>query len=308
MFYIFPFVLIVCSLAVILVIVIKKFPQLSLLDVESLPEVKEEKKKNQVLQKRVNTKTTETKEKQSAKLTLFLSNLKKVQSKFRGYVGDVEKRVMEKDIVKIKKIEKKLEPKPKKEVPITETKKDKVKNLIKQAKIAFEAMQLDVAESSYISVIRLDNKNTDAYRGLIDVYFKRGQYDEAGETCEFLLQLNPKDDWGHVRMAEISEEQGDIPRSIQHYQEAVLINDSISTRFAKLAQLLQQVEQYETAIEAIEQALDIEPDNPKYLDNFVELAIIVIDKTRAKDGYERLRLANPGNKKLDTFKQRIAKM
>ncbi|PIT86533.1 MAG: hypothetical protein COU33_02570 [Candidatus Magasanikbacteria bacterium CG10_big_fil_rev_8_21_14_0_10_43_6] len=299
MYNILPFFLIVSSLAVILVIVIKKFPQLSLLDVENLPEVKEEKKKDQVLKKRATKKTKETKIRQHAKVKLFLDGLKTVQNKFRGYVGKVERRVIEKNAGF---------PEEAPQAEVTQTNKDRSRELIKQAKSAYDANQLDSAESKYIAVIRLDHKNAEAYRGLIDVYFKRGQFDEAAETCQFFLQLNPKDDWGHVKMADIYEEQGDIPKSIQHYQEAVLINDSISTRFAKLAQLLQQVEQYETAIEAIEQALDIEPENPKYLDNFAELAILVFDKTRANNAYERLRLANPSNQKLDSLKQRIAKL
>ena len=305
MFNILPFILIVGSLGVILVVIVKKFPQLSLLDVDSLPEIQEEKKKNQVLQKRAKKKIKETKEKQQKQLTKFLGSMKRVQSKFRGYVGSIEKKVMEQGMEKHVEA---IKEAPVKEKQVTSSDKDKIADMLKQADSLFHSGQFDNAEAKYIAVIRLDKKNGKAYRGLVDVYLKRGEVEEAEQTCQFLLQLFPKDDWGHVRMADIAEEQGDIQKAILHYQEAVLINDSLSTRFAKLAGLLKQVEQYDTGLEAIEQAVELEPENPKYLDNLAELAILVGNKTRAKYAYEQLRLANPSNKKLDMLKQRIAKM
>ena len=46
---IIPFILIVLSLSVIIFLVVKKFPQLSLLDVDTIPEVKEDKKKQEIV-------------------------------------------------------------------------------------------------------------------------------------------------------------------------------------------------------------------------------------------------------------------
>ena len=131
MFHILPFVLIVASLGVILIVIIKKFPQLSLLDVDSLPEVKEEKKKEQVLKKRAKKKTKEVKKKQSEQLDKFLGKMKTVQHKFRGYVGNVEKRVVERGIEK--KEEKKSAVSAVEEKPVPASAKDKMQSMLKHA-------------------------------------------------------------------------------------------------------------------------------------------------------------------------------
>ena len=48
-----PIILIVLSLGMIGSVILRKIPQLSVLDVENIPEVKEEKKKEALLKKRV---------------------------------------------------------------------------------------------------------------------------------------------------------------------------------------------------------------------------------------------------------------
>ena len=46
MYALLPLLLIFFSFVVIIFIIVRKFPQLTLLDVENIPEVKEEKKRN----------------------------------------------------------------------------------------------------------------------------------------------------------------------------------------------------------------------------------------------------------------------
>jgi tetratricopeptide (TPR) repeat protein len=108
-----------------------------------------------------------------------------------------------------------------------------------------------------------------------------------------------------VKLAEIAETQGNLEEAIAYYQQAVVINDLLSPRFYHLAELLLKVNQPDIAREAIESALDLEPKNPKYLDLLIEIAILLSDKKMALDTYNELRLVNPENQKLDSFKSRI---
>jgi large subunit ribosomal protein L6 len=48
--------------------------------------------------------------------------------------------------------------------------------------------------------------------------------------------------------------------------------------------------------------------NPKYLDLLIEVAILLNDKKMAMDAYNELRLVNPENQKLDSFKSRIGEL
>ena len=297
MYNILAFLLIALSLLVILVVIIRKFPQLALIDVESLPEVKEEKKKDEYLLKKFEQKK-KMKGMGKQSFVSFITWFKRLQLKFRMYVGFIERQV--------------LTHAQRKRMPQTPEEFDQtmaeVKKLLNEAQQASEQDKLDIAESKYIAIIRLDARNIEAYRGLGDVYFRQGQLEEAAQTCQFLLHIDKKDDAAHIQMAKIAEAQGDIDEAISHYQQAILLNDNIATRFAKLASLLKEGGQREGALESIQQAVELEPENPKYLDNLVELAILVSDKKLAEQGFQQLRMVNPENQKLDLLREKIEKI
>ena len=58
---IISFILMIVPLAIIIIVVVKKFPQLAVLDVDNVPEVKTSKKKDEVLKKRVEEKAIKSK-------------------------------------------------------------------------------------------------------------------------------------------------------------------------------------------------------------------------------------------------------
>ncbi len=295
MYAIFPLLLIFCSFAAIIFLIVKKFPQLTLLDVESIPEVKEEKKKDEFLKKRAEKKTQEQKEKKKIKWQPLLDFSEHLQSGFRSFVGTIEKKVFHINFAKNR--EKKLEEgiSPEQEIAL----------LLHEAENARHAENLDQAEKKYIEIIRLNPKHIDAYRGLAEVYMGLGQKKEAEETYKFLHHLIPNDDMVCISLAQLAEEEGKTTLAIQYYEKSLLLNDSIASRFAHLAGLLESEKQYPAALEAMEQSVELEPQNPKYLDNLIELAIIVSDKELAEETYQKLRLVNPDNHKLPLFKDKI---
>ncbi len=141
-----------------------------------------------------------------------------------------------------------------------------------------------------------------------DAYLAKNSLEEARQTYRFVLQLEPDDDSVMVKLAEIAESQGDVEEAIEYYQHAVLVNDALSPRFYHLAELLLKVDQASVAKEAVLQAVELEPKNPKYLDLLIETAIICGDRVLAQKGYNDLRLVNPENNKLNDFLDRINKM
>lgn len=300
---ILSFVLIIIPLAVILIVVLKKFPQLAVLDVDNVPEVKIAKKKDEALKKRVEEKATKSKNELIKKLIPVKENLKKVQDHFRKYVLRVTEQVEKEDQTLRRAQGKEKEPKD-----LSDKKQQSLFTLLREGDSARNHGDFETAEDKYITAIRIDSKNAEAYRGLADVYFKQEQIDEALETYKFILQLDSNDDEILVKLGDIYHKKGDVKSAIDYYQRAVLANDAYPHRFAKLAEMLDSIEQYETALSAIEQAVELEPNNPKYLDMMVEMAILSGDKDAAEDGYQKLRMANPENNKLESFRERISKM
>lgn len=293
-------ILIGISLAVILTVIFRKFPQLTILDVNTHPDTKEEKKKVELLKKRADESAQKKKEQWKKRVEPIRKKWRDIQLQFRQYVGKVEK-----DILTEQKRQEKLVPLTKEEIARRE---QEVRQLLKGAKHALEKESWEEAEKQYIAAIRLDKKNVEAYRGLGDVYFAQHHLPEAEQTYTFLLQLEPNNDNLLMRLGELAEEQGKIEKAIDYYQQAVLTNPHLSNRFAKLASLLFDLEEYDTALEAIEQAVELEPQNPKYLDKLVETSIMVGNKNMAKDAYRQLRMVNPENSKLDVFRDKIDAM
>lgn len=294
-----PLTIILAALAVIVFIVARKFPQLVNLDVTNLPAEKEARKKGEMIAKRIESEGRLIKEAWSKRLEPLRKWWRRLQLNFRIYVGRVEKLWYHEEAVK--KAKESVQPEAKEQI-------QKFNALIQEAEQSLKEQNYDKAEELYIAAIKIDSKSAVAYRGLGDTYLAKGSLEEARQTYRFLLQLEPDDDSVIVKLAEVAESQGDLEEAITYYQQAVVINDSFSPRFYHLAELLIKIKQPETAKEAIIQAIELEPKNPKYLDLLIELAIICGDKSLALNGYNKLRLANPDNQKLEGFKERISRL
>jgi tetratricopeptide (TPR) repeat protein len=294
-----PFILILFSLAVIIVIVIRKFPQLSLLDVENIPEVKQLRHKDQLLKKKAEKEFEKTRETWKKRVRPVLQWLKRVQLSFRKYVGKIEREVTRRKSATVSVRE---------DATLPAAEQNAVRTLLQKAGQSLEKGENDQAEEEYIAVIKIDEMSREAYKGLAEVYINKRQLVEAEETLKFLLQLGDADDQVYTKLGNLAEKKGEVDKAIEYYQQAVLLNDQISTRFVKLAELLKSINQNQTALEAITQALDLEPNNPKYLDILAELAILVHDKKLAESTWGKLRMVNSENQKLEVLRERIDKI
>ena len=292
---IFFLVIILLGLALVGFVVIRKFPQVSNLDVNNLPQEKISRKKQEIISRRIEEQSKAFKAK-SEKLFIPLRKMwGQLQLKFRIYVGKIERLWHHEQVYK-QKVESKVSP---------EEAEQKINQLITEGEQCLQLNQFDRAEEKFIAVIKLNNRVAAAYRGLGDAYFARELLEEARETYRFVLQLEPEDDSVLVKLAGIAESQGDLEEAIEYYQKAVLINDSLSPRFAKLVDLLVKIGQPEAAREAALGAIELEPQNPKYLDLLAEVAILCRDKALAERAYNDLRLVNPENNKLADLRERI---
>lgn len=295
MFDILPFILIAVSFAVIVYIVVKKYPQLLLLDVGSLPEMQESKKKDEIIRKKAEIQTKKSYKRFGVMLKPLIHLLKVLQLKFRILVGDIYRKSLSEgksiakpvtQIEKVQKIEESIQ-------------------LVEQAHQDVVQEDFVTAEKKYLAAIKQNPKNKDAYKGLAQVYYQQEQIDEAKETYTFILQLDGQDEEVYLKLGEIAEEEGKLEEAVEYYQQVVLINPHNPQRFVLLFDLLFELKQYETALEAIQQALDLEPQNPKYLDKFIETSILLRRKDLAEIGYSELRMVNPDNQKLISFEERI---
>ncbi len=277
--------------------VVRAWPKMTLLDVHRLQDVKESSKKDEILRRRAGEiAARKTKNMGVAKMWL-MALWDSIQEKFRLSVDKLERTLLSEQRLPAENIH--LDP---------GEKATKIRALLRDADTAFTGGGYEAAEAAYIAVINLDAKNVAAYLGLGNVYLVEKHASEARETFKFALHLDKNNEVACVRLAEIAENENDLEKAVEYYQQAVLINDAMPTRYFKLYELLAALKQPETALAAIREALSLDPQNPKYLDNFITASILVGDKKLAEEGYQRLRLVNPENHKLSVFREKIKEM
>lgn len=296
--YYFLFGVAVGAAAVSAVVIFRKFPQLTTLDVGSLPSEREAVRKRELLRQRIEARGAQLKARTGEWLAPLERLWKALQRRFRRYVARIEHLWYHEERVR--------RPRPPEENSVEQVRK--IQSLIAQAEERLQSGEHEPAEQLFVSALRLDQNATPAYRGLGDSYLARGSLEEARETYRFVLKLEPDDDSVMVKLAEIAESQGDLDEAINWYQQAVLVNDALSPRWYHLAELLLKVKQPATAQEAVVSALELEPRNPKYLDLLTEIAILGHDKETAEGAFNELRLVNPENQKLADFAERIRKL
>ncbi len=277
--------------------VVRAWPKMTLLDVHKLPDVKESSKKDEILRRRVAEMALRKTKGMGVTKMWFIALWDSVQEKFRISVDRLERTLLSEQ--RLPNQQRNMDP---------GERAAEIRALLRDADTAFTGGGYEAAEAAYIAAINLDGKNVAAYLGLGNVYLAEKHVTEARETFKYALHLDKRNEMANVRLAEIAEEENNLEAAVEYYEQAVLLNDGMPTRYFKLYELLTVLKQSETALAAIREALALDPQNPKYLDNFITASIIVGDKKLAEDGYQRLRLVNPENQKLSTFRERIKEM
>ncbi|OIO18685.1 MAG: hypothetical protein CO029_01205 [Candidatus Magasanikbacteria bacterium CG_4_9_14_0_2_um_filter_41_10] len=315
MFSIIPLFLILFSLGVIVVIVARKYPELTILDLDTISERKEKQKKKEIFSRKASQRSKE----QHARMKDVFAPVGKVftsiQISFRKYVKKLKDEVEEKK----QQVSLSLPSRQHRShgdnaishvfQPIESVSKDEtIDDMLKKGMRALEQENAQTAEAAFIRAIETDKKDARAYEGLGDVYHSQEQLLEAEETYLFAHKLSPKSVSILEKLAKLALGKEEWNTAIQYYEQAVIIEDTNATFFATLAELFLKAGQPDAAYEAVSQAVDLLPKNIHYLDMLTEISIMVGDKSRAEDAAQAIRMIDPEHPRLAAFKERIADM
>lgn len=277
----------------------RKFPQLSVLEVEKIEEIKQAKIKEDLKMQRFERSLKQV-GKKTKEFLIFLSFFKRswlrIQESFRKKVGAAQIRY------------KNILTEEQKSTPEKELKKEEIETaqtLLQKADEALGRGDVTFAERKYIEVLKKDERNVEAYRGLGKVYLDMEKYREAEETFKFLLRLSPQDDRAYNRLGMVTERAGELDKAAFYFEKAVALNPNLAVRYFDLGRLYHKLNKPALALRNFAKAVDIEPGNPKYLDQLVEISIICRDPDMARDALSRLKEVNPENQKLQDFAERI---
>jgi tetratricopeptide (TPR) repeat protein len=277
MFDIIPLILILISFAVIIVIVLRKFSVLASLDIDNIPAEKEAVFKEQIISKRIKRNLF----KHYAKVSRLFLPVKDAVLNF--FKWSYQRLLDFKDTYN-------------KEKTATIISGDSVEKLFAEVEELIKNDNSELAEKKLIEIISLDSKNIKAFRVLAKVYADRKSYNEARQTMEHALRLAEK---------AYNDQQLALENGLKTSVEDEGLGIKVAGIYYDIALICRNEENYNKALDSIENALKIEPNNPKYLDIKVEISIINKDKKRAFEAYEKLKNANPDNQKLGEIKESI---
>lgn len=261
-------ILIGLCLVIILAIVLKKFPALAILDVSSMADAKEAKFKEQLIKARV--------ERDVAKLSGRLGRIWLWLSRSLARFLDSSQKAL-------KKI--KLSYRAGEKIPWPEKNK-RIKELFVASEEALKKEAYNEAEEKLVEIISLDQKNLLAFCRLAALYDQLKKLPEARQTYEYALKL------ARVR-------QGDRP---------VAEGLSLAEIYFSLAGVEKAADDLGAARENLREALDLEPNNPRYLDLILDLSIMEKDKVAAQEYFKKLAAVNPENNKLAAWQEEIARL
>ena len=252
-------------LIIILAILFKKFPVLAILDVNNLPGDKEMKFKDKIIKQRVERDLSKWGG-AVAKVFLFVHN------RFANFLNSTKNQ--------LKKV--KLKYKTNTHVSWPEKIK-RTKELFLEIENYLKKENFSEAEERLVEIISLDDKNLKAFLKLADLYDLQKKWAEAKQTYEYALKLARK-----------------------HKDDELVMGDfNLSEIYWSLSWVFKELGELEDAKQNIQEALDLEPNNPRYLDLILDLSIIKKDKESALYYLEKLAEVNPENNKLNELSERI---
>ncbi|MFH1252938.1 MAG: hypothetical protein V1664_01215 [Candidatus Uhrbacteria bacterium] len=130
------------------------------------------------------------------------------------------------------------------------------------------------AEKKYIEILSQLPKYVKAYEALGNLYILDRKYNQARETFGFALKLKSDDASLHTALGELEAKENNPAAALAEFSKAI----------------------------------EIRPNNPRYLDFFIEAALNVKNIPEAKRGLTRLKEVNPENQKIVDFEERISQL
>ena len=282
-FYAVVFVVIIAGLAGIAVVVVRKFPQLSLIDTAALPLERDAKKKKAIIQERVSRMTGAFGRRIAAALTKLFELLR---DRFRASYRKLL--LLERQY----RLEKPLPP---------EEAAAKIAALTADAEHLLKSGEYGDAEKRYIEVLSIDGRSADAYWGLGALYIEAKRYEQAKETYAFLVRMLRKGSRC------VHGDDGALAPGRERAADAAAHGD-IAAGYFDLGLAARSAGDARGARAAFERAVAFEPANPRHLDLLLDACILEGDKSNASEVFARFSAANPENNKLDSLAARIAAM
>ncbi|MFA6908473.1 MAG: tetratricopeptide repeat protein [Patescibacteria group bacterium] len=283
--------IIVLCVGIVLVVLGRKFPVLASLNVTDLPQHKHSQVKAVLIERRL-----------SRKVTTFISRVQKYTKPLQVIALSSIHRMR----MWIRALESKYQV-PTQALSSTNKveREQQIRRLMEEGAECFRNAEYGDAEKKFIEVISLDPKSVSAYKSLGDVYTGMKDYEHAKEVFTYALKLNQGDDSTHASLGRIATAMGRFEEARDEYLASVQYNSQIADHHIDLGETYANLHDNESALRSFQEAVKLEPNNPRNLDALIEHALNMKNAQVAKETIGRLREVNEENQKLPEFEERL---
>jgi tetratricopeptide (TPR) repeat protein len=134
-----------------------------------------------------------------------------------------------------------------------------------EAKTSAPASTQEVKDEQYLlNIIKRDPKNHANYDALAKFYLDRENLEDARDIYQYLTQHEAANPDYHAMLAYCYYRLRDFPKTAESYQKSLALDSSQPNRYYNLGLALEAQEKNQEAVEAINQAINLEPGNLKY--------------------------------------------
>ncbi len=291
LFDVIPVLLIFLAVVVIAAIVLRRLPDISTLNIETIAEAQNATAKRQLLAERLGRKLTSAASQAWQSTSTARQTVAAQAQKYYDQLLEWEKRT-------------KAAKASKEPLPLGDR---AVATLLADAERAREENR-DDAEAMYLEVIRMDHRNASAYFGLGLFYAAHEQHEEARQALEYAARIDKKNPEFFAKLAEVATIDGRHADALGAFSKAAALDPMNIEYPIGIGDAALALEDYAQAVSAFEAAVALEPSNPRCLDRLLEACILLGNKRLATTTLKRLEEVNPENHKLLEFQKRIAAM
>ena len=186
-------------------IVVRRFPEIVLLDVESISRAREREVKHELLQQRAGRIVNRV----ASQITAVIRPLIRLAIAGGSNAYD-----------SVMALERKWRTVGAGATKLAST-DERLRLLTEEAESLSRQGKAREAERKYIEAISVNPKYVKAYENLGRLYVREKQWIEAEESFQFVLKLDPNDASAHANLGELEAARGDLPSAVAHFKEAV---------------------------------------------------------------------------------------
>ncbi len=178
-------------------------------------------------------------------------------------------------------------------------------SILAEAQALLKKREIDEAEDKFIQVLKLEPKNIDAYMGLGRIYVIRRDWQTAEEAYRYIVKIKKSFLEGYRELGKVFINLKKWHELRDLMLEVINLGKEASWIYEYLAIAYRKVGYPEEAERYFEEAIELDPNNQKLLEDLLEVAILNKNKTLANKAFNTLVKLSNDEIKLQGYRDKI---